>query len=161
MATTVAIVDAAIAALAGPDPTADNEQAQLRVDNSGRLWTRTSVLPGVEVIASASYTSNTNTAAITVPDGASKINIFIDITAVGGDSNETLDIDVEWSSDGGTTWFVVDGTADAFNQMTQPEGVQRVAKQFNVLAPTYRLALVTAGTTPTTTLVIDHVGVYA
>ena len=161
MATTVAIVDAAIAALAGPDPTADNEQAQLRVDNSGRLWMRPSVLPGVEVIASAAYSSNTNTAAVTVPDGASKVNIFISITAVGGDSNETLDVNVEWSPDAGSTWFVVDGTADSFNQMTQPEGTQNVAKQFNVLAPTYRLALVTAGTTPTFTAVVDHVGVYA
>ncbi len=116
---------------------------------------------GAEAIASTAHTTTANTAAITVPRGASKINIFIDITAVGGDANETLDIAVEWSPDLGTTWFVVDGTADTFDQMTQPEGVQAVAKQFNVLAPTYRLALTLAGTTPEFTLAIDHAGVYA
>ena len=86
---------------------------------------------------------------------------FIDITAVGGDANETLDVAVEWSPDGGTTWFGVD-TAQTFTQILQTGGAdQNVAKQFSVLAPTYRLALTLAGTTPSFTLTVDHVGVYA
>ena len=158
----IAVIDTALAALAAPTPSTDNLKADFRVDDFGRLWVRpSSPLPGVEAVASTAHTTSANTAAITIPDGVSKINIFIDITAVGGDSNETLDVAVEWSPDTGTTWFVTDGTADTFNQMTQPEGTQAVAKQFNVLAPTYRLALTLAGTTPAFTLTVDHVGVYA
>ncbi len=136
-------------------------KGELRVDDFGRLWVRPSVVAGIEAVASTAHTVSVNTAAITVPDGASKLNIFVDITAVGGDANETLDVAVEWSPDLGTTWFVPDVGADTFGQMTQPEGAQAVAKQFTVLAPTYRLALTLAGTTPAFTLAVDHVGVYA
>ena len=136
-------------------------EARQRVDRFGRLWVRPSTLPGEEAVASAAYTTTQNLAAVTVPDGASKINIFIDITAVGGDANETLDVAVEWSPDGGTTWFGVD-TAQTFTQILQTGGAdQNVAKQFSVLAPTYRLALTLAGTTPSFTFAVDHVGVYA
>lgn len=119
-------------------------------------------IPGVEAIASTLYdTDPFNTAAITVPRGASKLNVFIDITAVGGDANETLDIALEWSPDEGATWFVPDVGADTFVQMLQTAGAQRRAKQFTVLAPTYRLVLGLAGTTPTFTFAVDHAGVYA
>ncbi len=134
--------------------------AALRVDDFGRLWVRPSLVAGAEAIVSTAYTVDVNTGAITVPDGASKINIFIDITAVGGDANETLDLAVEWSPDLGTTWHTAD-PADTFTQILQTTGALRVAKQFDVLAPTYRLALDTAGTTPEFTFAVDHVGVYA
>ncbi len=133
---------------------------ELRVDDFGRLWVRPSMVAGAEALASAAYTTDVNTTAITVPDGASKVNIFIDITAVGGDANETLDLSVEWSPDLGTTWHTAD-PADTFTQILQTAGAQRVAKQFDVLAPTYRLALDTEGTTPEFTFAVDHVGVYA
>ncbi len=133
---------------------------ELRVDDFGRLWVRPSMVAGAEAIVSTAYTVDVNLAAITVPDGASKVNIFIDITAVGGDANETLDLSVEWSPDLGTTWHTAD-PADTFTQILQTAGAQRVAKQFDVLAPTYRLALDTAGTTPEFTFAVDHVGVYA
>ena len=133
---------------------------ELRVDDFGRLWVRPSMVAGAEAIVSAAYTTDVNTAAITVPDGASKVNIFIDITVVGGDANETLDLSVEWSPDLGTTWHTAD-PADTFTQILQTAGAQRVAKQFDVLAPTYRLALDTEGTTPEFTFAVDHVGVYA
>ena len=135
-------------------------KGELRVDDFGRLWVRPSVVAGVEAIVSTQHTVTANTAAVTVPDGASKINIFIDITAVGGDANETLDLSVEWSPDLGTTWHTAD-PADTFTQILQTAGAQRVAKQFDVLAPTYRLALDTEGTTPEFTFAVDHVGVYA
>ena len=134
--------------------------AGLTVDDFGRLWVRPSIVAGVEVIASTAYTVDVNLGALTVPDGASKINIFIDITVVGSESNETLDISVEWSPDLGTTWHTAD-PADTFTQILQTAGAQRVGKQFDVLAPTYRLALDTAGTTPEFTFAVDHVGVYA
>ena len=133
---------------------------ELRVDDFGRLWVRPSTIAGAEAIVSTAYTVDVNLAALTVPDGASKINIFIDITAVGADANETLDISVEWSPDLGTTWHTAD-PADTFTQILQTAGAQRVAKQFDVLAPTYRLALDTEGTTPEFTFAVDHVGVYA
>ena len=155
-----AIVDAAIAVLAAPTPSTDGNEADIRVDGSGRLWVRPSTVPGAQAIASTAYTVDVNTAAITVPDGASKINIFIDITVVGADADEVLDISVEWSPDLGTTWHTAD-PADTFTQILQTAGAQRVAKQFDVLAPTYRLALDTAGSTPEFTFAIDHVGVYA
>ena len=157
----IAVIDGGVTVLAAPTPSTDDDKADVRVDDSGRLWVRLSTVPGVEAIASTAYTVTANLAALTVPDGASNINVFIDITAVGADADETLDIAVEWSSDVGTTWFVPDVGADTFVQMTQPTGAQRRAKQFTVLAPTYRLALTIAGTTPSFTFAVDHVGVYA
>ena len=157
----VAILDTTLTAIALPDPIDQGDEAPLRVDPFGALWTRPHIVAGAEAIASAAYTASANTAAITVPDGCSKVNVFISITAVGGDADETLDIEIEWSPDAGTTWHTVEGAADTFDQMTQPLGTQNVAKQFTVLAPTYRLALVIAGTTPTFTFVVDQVGVYA
>lgn len=117
-------------------------------------------VPGSEVIASAAHTTSFNSAAITTPEGAARISIFIDVTAVGGDANETLDIDLEWSSDLGTTWFQEE-TPQTFATITQPNGAQRIVKQFNANAPTYRLAFVLAGTTPSFTFAVDHVGLYA
>jgi len=138
------------------EPTAD-----LRVDASGRLWIRPSLVAGAEAYASAAHTATENLAAVAVPDGASKLALFVDVTAVGGDANETLDIDVEWSPDAGTTWFAVE-TAQSFAQILQTGGAdQNVCKQFAVMAPHYRLALTLAGTTPSFTFAVDHVGLYA
>ncbi len=117
-------------------------------------------VPGAEVIASAEHTTDTNSAAITTPEGAARISIFIDITAVGGDANETLDIALEWSPDLGTTWFVEE-TPQVFTQLLQTAGAQAVVKQFNANAPTYRLAFVLLGTTPSFTFAVDQVGLYA
>ncbi len=120
-------------------------------------------IPGVEAIASTLYNTSGDTplAATTVPRGAAKLNIFIDLTVVGADANETLDIALEWSPDEGATFFVPDVGADTFAQMLQTVGAQRRAKQFTVLAETYRLVLTLAGTTPEFTLAVDHAGVYA
>lgn len=118
-------------------------------------------VPGEEALASAEYTATVNSAPIDTPEGAARISIFIDVTAVGGDANETLDIDLEWSPDLGTTWFQEE-TPQTFTQITQPNGApQRIVKQFNANAPTYRLAFTLAGTTPSFTFAVDHVGLYA
>ena len=116
---------------------------------------------GAEAVASTAHTTSANTAAITTPAGAARISIFIDVSAVGGDANETLDIDLEWSPDLGTTWFQEE-TPQTFATILQTGGAdQNIVKQFNVNAPTYRLALVLAGTTPEFTFAVDHVGLYA
>lgn len=118
-------------------------------------------VPGSEVIASAAHTTDFNSAAITTPEGAARISIFIDVSAVGGDANETLDIDLEWSPDLGTTWFQEE-TPQTFATILQTGGAdQNIVKQFNANAPTYRLAFVLAGTTPSFTFAVDHVGLYA
>ena len=161
MSSKSAVIDATLAALASPDPSADGERADLRLDDRGAQWVRPHLAPGAEAIASTQYTATANSAAITVPDGSSKINIFVDVTAIGADANETLDIVVEWSSDTGTTWFGVE-TAQSFTQIAQTGGAdQNVVKQFDVMAPTYRLVITLAGTTPDFTFAVDHVGVYA
>ena len=136
-------------------------QANLRVDDFGRLYVRPSGMAVAEAVASTAYTVSVNTAAITTPDGSARISIFIDLSAIGADANETLDITLEWSPDGGTTWFQEE-TPQTFTQILQTNGAdQNIVKQFNVNAPTYRLALTTAGTTPEFTFAVDHVGVYA
>ncbi len=136
-------------------------QANLRVDDFGRLYVRLSAAAGAEAVASTAYTTSVNTAAITTPDGAARISIFIDLSAIGADANETLDIALEWSPDEGTTWFQEE-TPQTFDQILQTNGAdQNIVKQFNVNAPTYRLALTTAGTSPEFTFAVDHVGVYA
>jgi len=155
-----AVIDSTLSAHAAPNSTGEGTRVPLRVDGFGAAWTRPHIVAGAQAVASAAHTVTANTAALTVPDGASKINIFIDITAVGGDADETLDIAVEWSPDAGTTWHVPE-TADTFTQLLQTAGAQALAKQFTVLAPTYRLALTLGGTTPSFTFAIDHVGVYA
>ncbi len=116
---------------------------------------------GSEAVASTAYTVTVNTAAITTPEGASRISIFIDLSAVGADANEVLDIDLEWSPDLGATWFQEE-TPQTFDQILQTNGAdQNIVKQFNVNAPTYRLALTLGGTTPEFTFAVDHVGLFA
>jgi hypothetical protein len=118
-------------------------------------------IAGEEAVASTAYDTTVNTAAITTPAGAARISIFIDLSAIGADANETLDIDLEWSPDEGTTWFQEE-PPQTFDQILQTNGAdQNIVKQFNVNAPTYRLALVLAGTSPEFTFAVDHVGMYA
>lgn len=113
-------------------------------------------IPGAEVVASAAETATFFTGTLTVPAGAAKLSIFLDVTVVTG-TTPTLDIDIEWSPDGGTTWFEAE-TLDEFAQIT---AAIKVGKQFTVLAPNYRLEGTITGTTPSFTFAVDHVGLYA
>ncbi len=107
------------------------------------------------VVASAARTATGNSGALrvatsggsVVESDVATIAVLVDITVVGADANETMDISVEWSFNG-TLFAVADGTADTLNQMTQPEGVQAVVAQFNCKAQFYRLVWTMAGTTP-------------
>lgn len=99
-----------------------------------------------EVVASAARTVTGTSAAITIAGFASRLNLFANVTAASG-TTPTLDLTVEWSHDGGTTWFTGD-PADAFTQLTT--AAARV-KQVNLKAPTYRLRWTIAGGTPSFT----------
>ena len=107
------------------------------------------------VVASAARTSSGQSSAIDLTRRpGSLMALAVDLTAVGGDADETLDLTVEWSQDA-TTWFQAE-TADAFTQLTQPGGATSVVKAFTVKAPQYRVVWAIAGTTPTFTFSIDE-----
>src|SRR5688572_8225414 len=99
------------------------------------------------VVSSAARTTSSETSALTITPGATALNLLLDITAVTGTS-PTLDVAIEWSFDGGTTWAPAD-TADTFAQRT---AAAKRAKQFTVKAGTYRIVWTIGGTaTPTFT----------
>lgn len=104
-----------------------------------------------EVVASAARTATGTSSAIEARSAAARLNILVNVTAASGTA-PTLDVTVEWSFDGGTTWAVSD-PADSIAQFTA--GAVR-AKQFNVKAPTYRLRWTIAGTTPSFTFSVSE-----
>lgn len=105
-----------------------------------------------EVVASASRTANGDSGTIELRGGGRELALFVDVTAKGADVDETLDLTVEWSPDGGTTWFPAE-TADAFAQIT---AVGKVTKQFEVKGPDYRIVWALGGTTPDFTFAVDE-----
>ena len=114
-----------------------------------------------QVIASAAVTVTGNSGVLQA-GGASPfnptyklLNLLVDVTAVGGDADETLDLAVEYSHDGGVT-FAAPETAHTFTQLTQPQGAQTVVKQFNMNGPHYRIVWTLAGTTPSFTFAVDE-----
>lgn len=116
-------------------------------------------MPGIpSKVPSAQRTTSGNSGSLQVGPGNSggwqKVSLLVDVTAVGANANETLDLDIEWSTDGVT--FAAGETADSFAQLTQPGGVQTVAKQFNVMGSYYRVVWTLAGTTPDFTFSIDE-----
>ena len=107
------------------------------------------------VVASAARTTSGDSGALSLERrNGQKLSLMVDITAVGIDVDETLDLTVEWSHDG--TLFAPGETTDVFTQLTQPQGVQAVVKQFDVKAPQYRVVWTIAGTTPSFTFSIDE-----
>lgn len=105
-----------------------------------------------EVLASALRNANGQSALIALRGAGRKLALAVDVTAKGADVDETLDLTVEWSFDGGATWTKAE-TADAFAQIT---AVGRVVKVFDVKAPHYRIAWTVGGTTPEFTFSIDE-----
>ena len=80
-----------------------------------------------------------------VSPGGALLGLLVNVTAASG-TTPTLDLTVEWSSDG--TNFVVGQPADALTQITTAVGA---AKQFAIKAPFYRVKWTIAGTTPSFT----------
>jgi hypothetical protein len=104
------------------------------------------------VVTSAARTTTGNSGALTVGGDTNFgspewVVLAVDVTAASG-TTPTLDLTVQWSLDGGTTWATTDGTPDAFAQITA--AATRV-KRFPALSGTYRVVWTIAGTTPSFT----------
>jgi hypothetical protein len=70
----------------------------------------------------------------------------VNVSAASG-TTPTLDLTVEWSPDGGTTWYKAD-TPDAFTQIT---AAKQVVKSFTLKGTSYRVVWTIGGTTPSFT----------
>lgn len=101
-------------------------------------------------VASAARTATGTSGALDAPEGFD-LCLSVAVTAVSG-TTPTLDLTVEWSSDGGTTWYVAD-TSDAFTQFTA--AANRV-KRFTVKGSEYRLRWTIGGTTPSFTFSVTE-----
>jgi hypothetical protein len=106
------------------------------------------------VVASAARTTTGNSGAISA--GSRQIALGLSVTAQSG-TTPTLDVSIEWSQDGGTTWFVAQPTADAFTQVTTT--LINAVRVFVVKAPVYRIVWTIAGTTPSYTFSVREYGI--
>lgn len=106
------------------------------------------------VLASAARTTTGSTAAFGLAEaGAERVAVGVSVTAVSGVS-PTLDVALQWSHDGGTTWLPAQ-SADSFTQVTAAAGAVKV---FEVKGPLFRVAYTVAGTTPSFTFSVTAVG---
>lgn len=80
-------------------------------------------------------------------DQGDNLSVALVVTAFAG-TTPTLDVVVEWSMDGGTTWVRNDPAADAFTQVV---GTANLVRTFPVRATTFRVAWTVGGTTPSFT----------
>jgi hypothetical protein len=99
----------------------------------------------VTVITSAARTATGQSAALQC--GATPVvSLLVSVTAVSG-TTPTLDLSLQWSPDGGTTWHVGD-PADTFTQIT---AATNVVKRFAAKSNLYRIVYTIGGTTPSFT----------
>ena len=85
-------------------------------------------------------------------NGQHRLTLGVNITAASG-TTPTLDLTVEWSFDGGTT-FLVGDPADSFTQKTT---TGTAAKAFEAKGDCYRVRWTIAGTTPSFTFSVREV----
>jgi len=114
------------------------------------------------IIAAASALRSTNDVSSDID--VSKYNhllVFLSVTAVGGDADETLDLVVQ-SKDPVSASYV---TIATFTQCTQPQGAQVRFESIGpdtpnneVIGVTIRLSWTVGGTTPTFTFSITVIG---
>lgn len=97
-------------------------------------------------VLAASAARTTSGTSATAGSIGQTLSVWVSATAVSGTS-PTLDLEVQWSADGGATWAPAQ-PADTFTQMT---AVGSAVKQFAVKAPLYRLVWTIGGTTPSFT----------
>ncbi len=102
----------------------------------------------VTFVTSAARTVDGQSAAQQAHHGS--LDIAVDITAVSGTS-PTIDFEIEWSHDGGTTWASAD-PADTFSQIT---AAGTVVKTVPVRAHTWRLTWTLGGSSPSFTFSAD------
>jgi hypothetical protein len=98
------------------------------------------------IVASASRTTSSNTGALDAT-AIRVLSLLLDVTAASG-TTPTLDVVVEESDDGGTTWR----TVGSFAQKT---GVAQERKSFLIAADTYRVRWTLGGTTPNFTFSVS------
>ena len=97
------------------------------------------------VVAKASGALTTTTNGAAFPTGTDDtLDVFIDVTAVGGTPSMT--VSVEWSNDN-STWYVAD-TPDTFTAIT---AVKKVVKEFAVKGQYARLVYTITGGSPSLT----------
>lgn len=108
----------------------------------------------LSAVAGAAQTSTGASTAVLLPnlEVGGWITVGARVTAVSG-TTPTLDLSVEWSADGGTTWFTSQ-PADTFTQLT---AAANVAKSFQVKARHLRIRWTIGGTTPSFTIAVDVV----
>lgn len=104
-----------------------------------------------EVVPSAARTTTGTSTSVDVGDFARALNLVANVTSATG-TTPTLDLTVEWSHDGGTTWAAGD-PSDAFTQITAAGAKVR---QVVLKAPAYRLRWTIAGTTPSFTFAVSE-----
>jgi hypothetical protein len=94
------------------------------------------------VVDNETITTTGTSSAITAPD-ADTFSLAVQIDNTVG-TTPTMDIDVEWSDDGGTTWFAAEGDTDDLTQVTTTD--TNVVVTLTRRAPHYRLAYTVGGT---------------
>lgn len=109
-------------------------------DSSTNSWTGGK---SITLLASAERTSAENGDAVYVGNRAT-VRLELDVTAVGADANETLDVSVETSEDGSTGWAEV----GAFTQVPQTGGATSERLIFGECDRYVRAVVAVGGTTP-------------
>ncbi|KKL12244.1 hypothetical protein LCGC14_2537720 [marine sediment metagenome] len=110
-------------------------------------------VPTVEV-ASAARTTSGDSGYTPVASllGQDTLILLLDVTAQSG-TTPTLDVSVEWSMDGGST-FAPGDTADAFVQIAAATGAK--VKDFAIKGSGYRIVWAIAGTSPSYTFAVTE-----
>lgn len=99
------------------------------------------------VLASAARTASGNSGSLAIREASDRsLHLLLSVTAIAG-VGPTLDVSVEWSMDGGTT-FAPSDPVDSFAQITVAKSV---TETFTIKAPHYRVVYALAGTTPSFT----------
>jgi hypothetical protein len=102
------------------------------------------------VVASAARTTTGTSGTLDAPEGFDLV-LSASVTAASG-TTPTLDLSVEWSSDGGTTWY----TADPVDTFTQITAASARVKRFTAKGTEYRIRWTIGGTTPSFTFAVTE-----
>ncbi len=109
-------------------------------------------VPTVEVASAARTTSGDSGHKPVVSLDQDTLILLLDVTAQSG-TTPTLDVSVEWSMDGGST-FAPGDTADAFTQIAAATGAK--VKDFAIKGTGYRIVWAIAGTSPSYTFAVTE-----
>lgn len=105
-----------------------------------------------QVVTSATKTTTGTSPTIAVGDLGANMSVGINVTAVSG-TTPSMVASVEWSHDGGVTFYKADGAGDVFTAITS---TGTTVKQFPIKAPHYHVVWTLTGTTPSFTFAVSH-----